>query len=158
VESSAFRIAMRSYLTGVTIVTSLHEGEPRGITVSAFASVSADPPNVLVCVNRDARSYLYIASSKIFCVNVLSHDQSALARRFSGGVRDRQFDGIAHSVATTGAPVLDGTVAYFDCEVEAEHHAGSHSIFVGRVLACASNEKPALGYVNGTYATPHPLA
>lgn len=145
---------MRHYPAGVTVVTSLHEGEPRGITVSAFAGVSLDPPNVLVCVNRDARSYLYIASSRIFCVNVLAGDQRILAERFSGGVRDRQFDGISHHAAATGAPVLDGTIAYFDCEVENEHHAGSHSIFIGRVVACDAVGGMPLAYFDGAYMTP----
>lgn len=145
---------MRHYPAGVTVVTSVHEGEPRGITVSAFASVSAEPPNVLVCVNRDARSYLYIASSRIFCVNVLAADQRKLAERFSGGVRDRQFDGIKHHTATTGAPVLDGTIAYFDCAIENEHHVGSHSIFIGRVLACGAVGGLPLAYFDGAYMTP----
>ena len=154
VDDESFRRAMRHYPTGVTVVTSLHQGEPRGITVSAFASVSADPPNVLVCVNRDARSYLYIASSRIFCVNVLASGQRELAERFSGGVRDRQFDGIAHRIATTGAPVLDGVVAYFDCEIENEHHVGSHSIFVGRVVECGVGEGLPLAYFDGAYIAP----
>lgn len=146
---------MRHYPAGVTVVTSVHQGEPRGITVSAFASVSAEPPNVLVCVNRDARSYLYIASSRVFCVNVLAADQRGLAERFSGGVRDRQFDGIAHRTAVTGAPVLDGTVAYFDCTVENEHHVGSHSIFIGTVRACGADEGMPMTYFDGAYMTPH---
>lgn len=145
---------MRHYPAGVTVVTSLHAGEPRGITVSAFASVSAEPPNVLVCVNRDARSYLYIASSRIFCVNVLACDQRELAERFSGGVRDRQFDGISHHTAATGAPVLDGTIAYFDCTIENEHHVGSHSIFIGSVLACGAVGGLPLAYFDGVYMTP----
>jgi flavin reductase (DIM6/NTAB) family NADH-FMN oxidoreductase RutF len=152
VDGAAFRRAMRHYPTGVTVVTSLHQGEPRGMTVSAFASVSADPPMVLVCVNRDARSYLFIASSRIFCVNVLASDQRQLAERFAGGVRDRQFDGIAHTTGATGAPVLDGTVAFFDCAVDGEHKVGSHSIFIGRVLACEARADQPLGYLDGTYS------
>jgi flavin reductase (DIM6/NTAB) family NADH-FMN oxidoreductase RutF len=152
VDEAAFRRAMRHYPTGVTVVTSLHDGEPRGMTVSAFASVSADPPTVLVCVNRDARSYLFIANSRIFCVNVLATGQQTLAERFAGGVRDRQFEGIAHGYRATGAPVLDGTVAFFDCAVEDEHKAASHSIFVGRVLACEARGGQPLGYLDGTYS------
>ena len=61
-----FKAVMRHFATGVTVVTSVREGEPRGVTVSAFASVSVDPPLVLICINREARSYLYISSSKVF--------------------------------------------------------------------------------------------
>jgi flavin reductase (DIM6/NTAB) family NADH-FMN oxidoreductase RutF len=150
-DAEAFKRAMRRYPTGVTVVTSVHEGEPRGMTVNAFASVSAHPPTVLVCVNRDARSYLYIASSRIFCVNILAEGQRELAARFASGIRDRQFDGIAHATSATGAPILDGAVAYFDCDVEHEHHAGSHSIFIGAVRECASHPGSPLGYFDGAF-------
>lgn len=142
---------MRHFPTGVTVVTSLRGDEPRGATVSAFASVSADPPMVLICINREARSYLYISSSKIFCVNFLSGDQRDLAERFSGKLRERQFEGVPYEVDATGAAVLGGVVAHLDCEVVEEHHAGSHSIFIGRVLACASRGGSPLGYYNGDF-------
>ncbi|MDP9017092.1 MAG: flavin reductase family protein, partial [Candidatus Eremiobacteraeota bacterium] len=86
-DAGAFKDAMRRFATGVTVVTSLKDGEPRGVTVSAFASVSIDPPSVLICVNREARSYLFISTSKIFCVNILSAQQQHLAERFSGKLR-----------------------------------------------------------------------
>jgi flavin reductase len=150
-NEAGFRAVMRHFPTGVCVVTSLRDGEPRGVTVNAFASVSANPPILLICINREARSYLYISSSKIFCVNILSGDQRDLAERFSGKLRDRQFDGVAYDVDTTGAAVLAGTVAHLDCEVVEEHHAGSHSIFIGRVLSCASRAGSPLGYFNGEF-------
>jgi len=150
-DIDAFRRAMRRYPTGVTVVTSIKDGEPRGITVNAFSSVSTQPPALLVCVNREARSYLYVATSRVFCVNVLAGNQVELAQRFAGGVRDRQFEGIAHTTAVTGAPILDGVVAYFDCTVEAEHHAGSHSIFIGNVRACGERGGSPLGYFDGAF-------
>ena len=146
-----FRRAMRHFPTGVTVVTSLREGEPRGVTVSAFASVSLEPPMVLICINREARSYLYISTSKIFCVNILAGDQQALAERFAGKIRERQFEGVEYDVDTTGAAVLRGTVSHLDCEVAQEHSAGSHSIFIGRVLSCASRPGSPLGYYNGDF-------
>ncbi|MGZ3547071.1 MAG: flavin reductase family protein [Vulcanimicrobiaceae bacterium] len=142
---------MRHYPTGVCVVTSLRDGEPRGVTVNAFASVSASPPTVLICINREARSYLYISTSKIFCVNILRGDQRELAERFSGKRRERQFEGVAYDVDQTGAAVLRGTLAHLDCEVTTEHHAGSHSIFIGRVLSCASRPGSPLGYFNGDF-------
>lgn len=142
---------MRHFPTGVTVVTSVREGEPRGVTVSAFASVSADPPLVLICINREARSYLYISSSKIFCVNILAGDQRNLAERFAGKLREHQFDGVEFDVETTGAPVLRGTVGHLDCEVAEEHHAGSHSIFIGRVVSARSRTGSPLGYYNGDF-------
>ncbi|MDQ6825986.1 MAG: flavin reductase family protein, partial [Candidatus Eremiobacteraeota bacterium] len=88
-----FKDAMRRFATGVTVVTSVREGTPRGVTVSAFASVSLEPPSVLICINREARSYLFIATSRIFCVNILSKQQRFLAERFSARIRERQFEG-----------------------------------------------------------------
>lgn len=146
-----FKEAMRHFPTGVTVVTSLREGEPRGVTVNAFASVSADPPLVLICINREARSYLYISTSKIFCVNFLAADQRVLAERFSGKLRENQFEGVDYEIDATGAAVLGGTVAHMDCEVMEEHQAGSHSIFIGRVLSCASRPGTPLGYYNSGF-------
>ena len=142
---------MRHYPTGVTVATSLKDGEPRGITLTAFASVSVDPPMLLICVNREARTYLYISTSRIFCVNVLASSQRELAERFSGKIRERQFDDIDFDTDTTGAPVLRDAIAHFDCEVAQEHHVGSHSIFIGHVLSCASRPGSPLGYFNGGF-------
>jgi flavin reductase (DIM6/NTAB) family NADH-FMN oxidoreductase RutF len=151
VGAAAFKGVMRHHPTGVTVVTSVCDGAPRGMTLSAFSSVSADPPMVLICVNREARSYLYIATSRFFCVNFLSGDQRELAERFSGGVRERQFDGVPYSVDITGAPVIDGTIGHLDCEVFEEHHAGTHSIFIGRVIGCGARPGTPLGYYNGSF-------
>lgn len=142
---------MRHYPTGVTVVTSLREGEPRGMTLNAFSSVSTNPPMLLICVNREARSYLYISTSRIFCVNVLSAEQRELAERFAGKIREHQFESVPFDVDVTGAPVLLGTIGHFDCEVAEEHHAGSHSIIIGRVVGCSARAGIPLGYFNGGY-------
>ena len=151
VEAGAFKRTMRHYPTGVTVVTSVKEGEPRGITINAFSSVSAEPPTLLICVNREARSYLYIATSRIFCVNILAGEQRELADRFSGKLHERQFDDIGYDEAVTGAPVIRGAIAHFDCVVTEEHHAGSHSIFIGSVVDCAARSGSPLGYFNGDF-------
>jgi flavin reductase (DIM6/NTAB) family NADH-FMN oxidoreductase RutF len=149
--SADFRHAMRRVPTGVTVVTSVKDGEPRGITVNAFASVSVDPPSLLICVNREARSYLYISTSRIFCVNVLDGSQRALAERFSGKVRELQFEEVEYRIDRTGAPVLEGAIAHFDCEVAEEYHYSSHSILIGRVLSCVARPGSPLGYFNGGF-------
>lgn len=142
---------MRHFPTGVTVVTSVREGEPRGLTVSSFASVSVDPPLVLICINREARSYLYISESKIFCVNILAGDQGPLAQRFASKMRDNQFEGVAFETGDTGAAILSGVVAHLECQVAEEHHAGTHSVFIGRVVSCASRAGSPLGYYNGAF-------
>ena len=151
VTPEAFKAAMRHFPTGVTVVTSVREGEPRGLTVSSFASVSVDPPLVLICVNREARSYLYITESKVFCVNILSGDQQALAARFASKMRANQFDGVPYKTGVTGTAIIGGSVAHLECEVAEEHHAGSHSIFIGRVVSCESRPGSPLGYYNGAF-------
>ena len=150
-SEAAFRRAMRHVATGVTVVTSLRDGEPRGITVNALASVSLEPPSLLICINREARSYLFISTSRVFCVNVLAGEQRELAEHFAGKVRDRQFDDVAYRIDATGAPVLDGTIAHFDCELAHEYQFGSHSILIGRVLSCAARPGSPLGYFNGGF-------
>jgi flavin-dependent trigonelline monooxygenase, reductase component len=147
----AFKQAMRHVPTGVTIVTSLKDGEPRGLTLNSFASVSLEPPALLICVNREARSYLYISSSRIFCVNVLAGHQRAVAEHFAGKVREHQFESVPYAVDTTGAPVLDDAIAHFDCRVMEEHHVGSHSIFIGEVVSCGARAGSPLGYFNGGF-------
>lgn len=147
----AFKDAMRRFASGVTVVTSVKDGEPRGVTVSSFASVSLEPPTVLICVNREARSYLFISTSKIFCVNILSVEQQALAERFSGRKRENQFDGVAYRVDRTGAAVLEDSLAHLDCRVIEEHHAGSHSIFIGHVEAVGVSSGTPLGYFGGAF-------
>jgi flavin reductase (DIM6/NTAB) family NADH-FMN oxidoreductase RutF len=150
-NASGFKHAMRHVPTGVTVVTSLRDGEPRGITVNSFASVSLEPPSLLICINREARSYLFISSSRVFCVNVLAGEQRALAEHFSGKVRERQFAEIGYAVDVTGAPVLRDAIAHFDCEVAQEYQVGSHSIIVGRVLSCNARPGSPLGYFNGGF-------
>ncbi len=142
---------MRHVPTGVTVVTSLKDGEPRGITVNSFASVSLEPPSLLICVNREARSYLFISTSRIFCVNVLAGEQRRLAEHFSGKVRERQFAEIAYEIDATGAPVLKDAIAHFDCELAHEYPVGSHSILIGHVLSCKARPGSPLGYFNGGF-------
>ena len=151
IDATAFKRVMRRVPTGVTIVTSLREGSPRGVTVSAFASVSLEPPTVLICINRAARSYLYISASKIFCVNVLAAGQRELAERFAAKLGENQFEGVAYSIDASGAPVLEGCLAHLDCAVSEEHHVGSHSIFIGRVLSGKARAGEPLGYLGGAF-------
>ena len=150
-NAAAFRHAMRHVPTGVTVVTSLKDGEPRGITVNSFASVALEPPSLLICVNREARSYLFISTSRIFCVNVLAGEQRRLAEHFSGKVRERQVAEIDYEVDATGAPVLKEAIAHFDCELAHEYQVGSHSILIGRVLSCEARPGSPLGYFNGGF-------
>ncbi len=142
---------MRRFPTGVAIVTTSLDGRIHGFTANAFASVSLEPPTVLICVNRIATAHPLIATSQRFCVNVLAVDQRPLAERFAGGEPRSRFDGVRYRIGVTGSPILEGTVAHFDCEVTEELSASTHSIFLGTVLEAGWRDAAPLGYFNRAY-------
>ena len=146
-----FRAVMRRFPTGVTVVTTIYDGVPKGFTANAFSSVSAQPPMVLICVNRQARSHPLISRAGHFCVNLLRLDQQAIAERFASHEPVNPFESIPYSTATTGSPVLENTLAYLDCELAEEHTAGTHTVFIGTVLACGVRDGAPLGYFNAAY-------
>jgi flavin reductase (DIM6/NTAB) family NADH-FMN oxidoreductase RutF len=150
-STDEFRAAMRRFATGVAIVTTSLEGRIHGFTVNAFASVSAAPPTVLICVNRIATAHPLIAASQRFCVNVLALDQRRLAERFAGGEPRSRFEGVAYRIGPSGSPILEGTVAHVDCRVTEELTASTHTIFLGEVLDAGSRDAPPLGYFNREY-------
>jgi flavin reductase (DIM6/NTAB) family NADH-FMN oxidoreductase RutF len=150
-STDEFRAAMRRFATGVAIVTTSLDGRIHGFTVNAFASVSAAPPTVLICVNRIATAHPLIAASQRFCVNVLALDQRRLAQRFAGGEPRSRFEGVAYRIGPSGSPILEGTVAHVDCRVTEELTASTHTIFLGEVLAAGSRDAAPLGYFNREY-------
>ncbi|MBI2323673.1 MAG: flavin reductase [Chloroflexi bacterium] len=144
------RVAGR-FPTGVAVVTTTHEGRPCGLTVNSFASVSLDPPLVLVCVSQAARAFKCIDAEGRFTVNVLAEGQDALARLFASTVSDK-FADVAHRPSPHGDPVLDGVHAWFDCEVVARHGGGrTHTIYVARVTALAEGSGRPLVFHGGKY-------
>ena len=151
VEARDFREVMRLFATGVTVVTTILDGRPKGLTANAFASVSAEPPMVLICVNRQARSHPLIARAGHFCVNILGLEQQSIAEKFASHEPVDPFDALAYTAAKTGSPVLDGTLAFLDCELAEEHSAGTHTVFIGTVLACGVRDGAPLGYFNAAY-------
>jgi flavin reductase (DIM6/NTAB) family NADH-FMN oxidoreductase RutF len=146
-----FREAMRRFATGVAIVTTAHDGRIHGFTANAFASVSADPPTVLICVNRGATAHPLIASSQRFCVNLLALEQQSLAERFAGGEPRSRFDGVPYHIGSSGSPILEGTLAHVDCLLAEEVTASTHTIFLGTVIDAGSRDGAPLGYFNRAY-------
>ncbi|TPN20847.1 alpha/beta fold hydrolase [Mesorhizobium sp. B2-3-3] len=153
-DSGEFRRALGSFLTGVTIVTTIGpEGEPRGFTANSFASVSLDPPLVLVCIAHKALGHPVFATSKSFAINVLNEDQKAASGIFASKAADK-FASVSWRPGRTGSPVLDGCVASFDCDMERLVDAGDHSILIGRVRDFEHNSSQPLGYCRGAYIAP----
>lgn len=152
------RDAFGCFLTGVTVVTTTDEsGAPLGFTANSFASVSLDPPLLLVSVsNRSANLGAY-ASGRGFAVNVLSEGQKAISNIFARPSADR-FDTIDWRAGPAGSPVMAGVCAWFDCRLERAIEAGDHTILLGRVEAFDASTAPGLGYCRGAYVTPAAVA
>jgi flavin reductase (DIM6/NTAB) family NADH-FMN oxidoreductase RutF len=156
VSADAFKQGMRCLAAGVTIVTTLHDGVRGGLTATAVTSLSADPPQVLVCVNRGAGAHDLIHRGSLMCVNVLAHAHQHLAARFAGqkGVfGEDRFAAGRWTTLTTGAPVLADALASFDCVVTERVQSATHTIFIGRVVGVRARPKAKpLVYASGTYA------
>lgn len=155
-DAADFRAAMRELATGVTIITAGREGARRGLTATAVCSVSAEPPTLLVCVNRSAEGHAAIREHGAFCVNVIAAEHQPLAERFAGrdGARGaaRFEHGEWHALAT-GAPVLADAIAAFDCQLVQAIDAGTHTVFLGAVTATkVSPRRAALLYRAGAFA------
>jgi flavin reductase (DIM6/NTAB) family NADH-FMN oxidoreductase RutF len=152
-----FRNALGSFATGVTIVTTRgRDGEPVGLTVNSFASVSLEPPLVLWSQSLYAQSLPAFQEASHFVVNVLAADQVELATRFAGD-HDNRFLDVQHIVPEHGAPVIGGCAAHFECRNEARYYGGDHIIFVGRVERYAYTRKPTLMFCHGHYMRGRPL-
>lgn len=154
-----FRKAMRLWASGVSIVTSRRDGGLQAITVSSFCSLSLTPPLVLVAVAHAARSHAQIANQRAFGVNVLREDQGDLSDLAAGraGERGAWLEGVAHTTAVTGAPILRDCLAWLDCSLADRHEGGDHTIFVGRVEACGNGDGRPLLYFHSAYRRIAPL-
>ncbi|MFN8598633.1 MAG: flavin reductase family protein [Anaerolineae bacterium] len=141
------------FACGVTVVTTRHKGALHGVTVSAFSSVSLDPPLVLICLATESTARDLITESGVFAVNILSDDQEFLSERFAARapIVNTKFDGVPYDTAITGSPILPESVAWYDCRVEATHDGGDHVLFVGRVQAIGfgdAQRQPLLYFAN----------
>ena len=155
VTSQTFIRGMRQLAAGVTLVTAAHEGRRAGLTATAVCSLSADPPQLLACIHRQAETYRIVQASGAFAVNVLASHQRPLAEAFGGSaaVRGEQRFALAEwGALSTGAPALTPCLACFDCRLVEAVPAATHSIFIGRVEAVelALELKP-LVYADGDY-------
>lgn len=151
-DKRAFRDALGRFVTGVTVVTARRpDGAPVGVTINSFTSVSLDPPLVLFCLALTARSLPVFRSAGAFAVSVLAEDQKDCSARFAR--LPDEWDGIETEIWDTGAPLLKGAVAGFDCVTHTIHDGGDHLILVGRVVRFAGAPGVApLVYHQGRYA------
>lgn len=153
VNVERYRDAMRRVPAAVTILTSLFENEANGLTATAVCSVTADPPQVLVCVNRDATAHMLIAKSRHFVVNFLSEEHEERARRSSKSKLPAQerFVGISWAIMQTGSPAMADAVVALDCRVNQELVCGTHAIYIADVVDLRVGDAAPLLYKAGEY-------
>ncbi len=155
VSPDDFRGAMRQLTGGVSVVTVGRGRDISGMTVSSAASLSIDPPALIVSINRAASSWPLLKRHGFFGVNILTADQIDIAERFAGkgGLKGAdRFAGAEWTTRASGVPLLAGALAAIDCEVEETIERRSHAIIIGRVLdVVVSPRKAALAYWQGQY-------
>lgn len=154
IDADEMRYAMRRWASGVTVVTSFHQGIQQGMTVSSFTSVALSPPLILISLEWGSRTHQLVEQSRIFGVTILEASQSELSDRFAGRISDLadRFVGLDTFTLTSGAPFLFGGLAYFDCSVMTAVQAGNHTIYIGQVGALKIGEKSMpLVYYDRTY-------
>jgi flavin reductase (DIM6/NTAB) family NADH-FMN oxidoreductase RutF len=154
ISSEEFRKALRHFPAGVTIVTVRSGDKVHGLTVSAFASVSAEPALISITIeNRHKAISMLQDPEAVFAFNILGEGQAELSNRFAW-VKDEDRFGMGNwASAETGAPVLTDALAWLDCRIHARYPAGSHTIYVGEVVASSvpEEEAPPLIYWNRGY-------
>jgi flavin reductase (DIM6/NTAB) family NADH-FMN oxidoreductase RutF len=154
VSPDQFKHVMRRWASTVTVITTKTDDLIYGLTVTSFASLSADPPEVFVSINKKTRTHPLIERSGVFCVNFLTDGMKHISDRFAGRHPDEdRFKDLPHHAEATGAPVLNEALAYLDCTVVRALDVGDHTIFIGRVEASDvqhGDDSPLL-YVNGKY-------
>jgi flavin reductase (DIM6/NTAB) family NADH-FMN oxidoreductase RutF len=147
VDLDTFKRAAGSWVSGVTIVTSRTGGRQHGMIVTAFCSVSADPPQVLVCANRGSGTRAVIDEASAFTVNVLAEEQTDLLEIFSGeGREENRFEGLDCTLGVTGCPRIPDALAYLDCSVAQVVESGTHDIYIGLVEAAEVSDLRPLAY------------
>jgi len=145
VDPEIFRGVMRQLAGGVTVITTVNQDKPHGFTATAFCSVCAEPPTILIVVNRTARTHPHIDACRRFAVNILADNQTDVANRFAAKL-ENQFDGMSYTTPEDGAPVFNGVSAHLQCIVSSRLDVGTHTIFIGEVVGGGTSESGPLVY------------
>lgn len=154
VNKTQFRTALSRFASGVTVVTTRDaDARPLGITVSAFSSLSLEPPLVLVCIDSGAYVHTAFTESGVFVVNILGAEQEDLSRLFASREPDK-FQGLGFTEGINGVPVLSAALANIECRLKHAYEGGDHTIFVGEVenITVREDGHPLL-YYRGGYAS-----
>ena len=153
IDSDTFRSVLGRFASGVSIVTARDDaGADHGMTVSAFASVSLEPPLVLICIDHTASMHDLLLEHPRFGISVLSSEQEAYSRRFATDPDTGRFDGMAYSRGDSGVVLLDNALAHLECKAIQHYDAGDHTIFIAEVERAEPLHGRPLLYYRGGYA------
>lgn len=153
VSEDEFRRALSCFASGVNVVTTVDAaGEPHGLTVSAFCSVSLSPPMVLICIEKATASHYAFIESGLFVVNILRESQADISEHFATPFADK-FNGVPTGVTLLGIPKIADSLATLECRVKHTFDGGDHSIFVAEVESSSVSDGLPLTYFNGGYRT-----
>jgi 3-hydroxy-9,10-secoandrosta-1,3,5(10)-triene-9,17-dione monooxygenase reductase component len=135
IDSTTFRKVLGNYPTGVCAVTATNANQaPIGMIVGTFSSVSLDPPLIGFFPDKKSRSWAAIESAGRFCVNVLASDQLDICNQLASS-RENKFEDLSHRTSDNGSPIIDGVLAWIDCDIHDVVDAGDHFFVMGRVIA-----------------------
>lgn len=153
VDASQFRALLGRFATGVSIVTIRDPGgQPLGMTASSLASLSLEPPLLLVAVDHQNNMHGPLKAAAHFAVNILASEQEALSRHFASTDPNR-FDGVGYREGRNGVPLLEGALAQIECAMHAIVPGGDHTVFFGLVTGGTVTEQQPLIYYRGGYAS-----
>jgi flavin reductase (DIM6/NTAB) family NADH-FMN oxidoreductase RutF len=151
ISKDEFRAALGRFASGVTVVTTIDkENRLHGITVSAFCSVSLEPPLILVCIDKEAGSHQAFEQSRAFVVNVLREDQQFLSDRFASQMPDK-FENVKYRAGIERVPVLEDVLVNLECRLVNAHDSGDHTIYIGEIVVATVNDGKPLVYFQGEY-------
>ena len=148
-HSRAFRDALSTFATGVTLVTATGPEGPIGFVANSFASLSMDPPLVLWSPAKTASRFAAFMAARHYAIHILAEDQQDLIMRFVRG--GAGFDGLDYSLNAQAVPLIDAAAARFECAQHASYEGGDHMIIVGRVLQVTSRDIAGLVFKKGKY-------
>lgn len=151
ITKEEFRAALGRFASGVTVVTTKDDsGKLFGITVSAFCSVSLEPPLILVCIEKRAGSHHAFQESKAFVVNILREDQQSVSNHFASHLEDK-FANVEYDTGIENLPVLRDCLVNLECRLHDSHESGDHTIFIGEIEKATVREENPLIYWHGKY-------
>lgn len=152
ISKDEFRAALGRFASGVTVITTIDkkENRPIGITVSAFCSVSLEPPLILICIEKGAYIHDFLKTFGVFGVNILAEEQAKLSNLFASRNPD-MFKEVSYRISELTLPLLNDVLVNMECRTVQSYEGGDHTIFIGEVISSQTNDINPLLYFHGGY-------